>query len=64
VPVGGAAGGAQTGVGDHPVQEDHPADPQHAELLPDHGQDEVSLGLGQIEDLLDALTEADAQDAT
>ncbi len=41
----GPARRAQSGVRDHPVQEHDAEDPQHAELLADHREDEVGLGL-------------------
>ena len=51
------------GVGDHPVQEHDAEDPQHPQLLADHRQDEVGLGLGQVVDLLHRLAQADAEQA-
>jgi len=39
--------GAQPGVGDQPVEREQYGDPDEAELLADHGEDEVCLGLRQ-----------------
>ena len=63
IPGRGPAGGPQPRIRDHPVEEDDAEDPEHTEFLADHRQDEIGLGLGQVEDLLDRLAEADAEQA-
>ena len=55
--------GAQARVADHPVEQQQAADPGDAELLADDGEDEVRVRLGQVEDLLHRLAEADAEQA-
>src|SRR3954452_9825225 len=59
---GGLPGGPQPGPEDHPVERDDAAQPGHAEFLPDDGEDEVRMRLGQVEDLLDRLPEPDAEE--
>ena len=62
VARGGGLRDAQARVGDHPVEQQQPADPGDAELLADDGEDEVRVRLGQIEDLLHRFAEADAEE--
>src|SRR3954465_6919368 len=59
---GGLPGGPQPGPEDHPVEGDDAAQPGHAELLPDDGEDEVRVRLGQVEDLLHRLPEPDPEE--
>ena len=59
--VAGELRGSQAGVGDQPVEADDAEDPERAELLADDRQDHVRVGLGQVEDLLHRLPQADAE---
>src|SRR5258708_3477458 len=47
---------------EQPVGEDHHSDPDEPELLADIREHHVRVGLGQVEDLPDALPETDAED--
>ncbi len=53
--------GPQPGVGDHAVEGEQAADPGEPELLADDGEDEVRVGLGQVEDLLHGLAGAEPE---
>ena len=53
--------GAQPAVGDHPVEEHQDRHADDAQLLADHREDEVRVGLGQVEDLLHRLARAQAE---
>ena len=57
----GGLRGPQPGVPDHAVEGEQAADPGQAQLLADDGEDEVGVGLGQVEDLLDRLARPDAE---
>ena len=59
---GRAPGRPQPGVGDHPVEAGDAEDPEDAELLADHRQDEVGLRLWEVVGLLHGVAEADAED--
>jgi len=59
----GVAGGPQPGVPDDAVQRQQRQDARQAELLADHGEDEVGVGLGNVEDLLDRRAQPVAEQA-
>ena len=61
VAVAGALGDPEAGVAEEAVEADEGADPDHPELLADHRGDHVGVGLGQVEGLLQALAEPDAE---
>ena len=61
--VGGLAGDPDRGVGDGEEQRDHQQGADQAELLAEHGEDEVGVRLGQVAPLLLAGADALAEPA-
>jgi len=58
----GPLSGPKACVAEQPEQSDEPRNPDHAQLLADHGGDHVRVGLGQVEGLLHPVAEPDAED--
>ena len=62
VAVAGELRHPQSGVADHAVQAQQPEDAEQPELLADDSQDHVGVRLGQVEDLLHRLAQADPEE--